>query len=70
MRTFTVATEGANRLGLREMCQQYVDEQWHAAHMTNEQAAESLLDQFKRAVAGELALLAVKCVEVDQPRSG
>jgi hypothetical protein len=28
-----------------------------AAHMTDEQAAESLLDQFKRAVAAELELL-------------
>jgi hypothetical protein len=51
MRTFTITTEGQNRLGLRELCQRYVDGQWHAAHMTDEQAAEALLDQFKRAVA-------------------
>jgi len=60
MRTFAVATEGANRLGLRELCQRYVDDQWHAAHMTDEQAAESLLDQFKRAVRAELELLTVE----------
>jgi len=28
MRTFTVTTEGPNRLGLRELCQHFVDEQW------------------------------------------
>jgi hypothetical protein len=63
MRAFTVTTEGENRLGLRELCQRYVDEQWVAPHMTDEQAAESLLDQFKRAVRAELELLAVKVVK-------
>jgi len=48
MGTLVVSTEGQNRLGLREICQDYIDEQWLAAHMTNEQAAESLLDQLKR----------------------
>ena len=62
MRTFTVATDGQNRFGLRELCQRYVNEQWHAAHMTDEQAAESLLDQFKRAVGAKLELLTVTAV--------
>ena len=66
MRTFTVSTEGQNRLGLRELCQRYVDEQWVAAHMTDEQAAESLLDQFKRAVRAELELLTVEVVKTVQ----
>jgi len=70
MRTFTVTTEGENRLGLRELCERYCNDQWLAAQVTAEQAAQSVLDQFKRAVAGELALLAVECVEVDQPLSG
>ena len=65
MRTFTVTTEGANRLGLRELCQRYVDDQWVADHMTDEQAAESLLDQFKRAVRVELELLTVEATDVD-----
>ena len=65
MRTFTVSTEGQNRLGLRELCQRYVDEQWVAAHMTDEQAAESLLDQFKRAVRAVLELLTVESNDVD-----
>jgi|GEM_PF-2083142 len=34
MGTLVVSTEGQNRLGLRELCQRYVDEQWLAAHMT------------------------------------
>jgi len=66
MRTFTVSTEGQNRLGLRELCQQYVDEQWVADHMTDEQAAESLFDQFKRAVRAELELLTVEVVKTVQ----
>ena len=34
-----------------------------AAHMTKDQAAELLLDCFKRAVRQELELLDVQCVE-------
>ena len=63
MRVFCVSTEGQNRLGLRELCERYVNEQWYAAHMTPEQAAESLLDQFKRAVRAELEMLAIECIE-------
>jgi len=65
MRTFTVSTEGENRLGLRQLCQRYVEDQWVAAHMTDEQAAESLLDQFKRAVRTELELLTVEATSVE-----
>ena len=61
MRTFTVTTEGPNRLGLRELCQRYVDEQWVIDHATPGQAAAIVLDTFKRAVAQELELLAVEC---------
>ena len=57
-------TAEENRLGLRELCQRHVDDQWVAAHMTDEQAAESLLDQFKRAVRAELELLAVEASSV------
>jgi hypothetical protein len=65
MRTFTVTTEGENRLGLRELCQRYVDGQWLVAHMTDEQAAEALLDQFKRTARAELELLEVRCENSD-----
>jgi hypothetical protein len=54
MRTFTATTEGHNRLRLRELLQAYANEQWVADHMTPEQAGESVLDCFKRAVRQEL----------------
>jgi len=60
MRTFTATTEGPNRLGLRELLQRYANEQWVADQMTPEQAAESVLDCFKRAVRQELELLAAQ----------
>ena len=60
MPRFTVTTEGANRLGLRELCQQFTEERWVAEHLTPEQAAESVLDEFKRAVLAELELLQVE----------
>jgi hypothetical protein len=41
--------------------QTYAEDQWVADHMTPEQAAASVLDAFKRTVAGELALLALEC---------
>ena len=61
MRRFIAKTVGRNRLGLRELCEQYANDQWVAAHMTPEQAAESVLDQFKRAVMQELELLELEC---------
>lgn len=60
MRTFIVSTDGENRLGLRDLCQQYCGEQWVADPFTGEQAAETLLEQFKRAVSAELQLLEPK----------
>lgn len=65
MRVFTAKTEGSDRLGLRELLQRYADDQWVATHMTPDQAAASVLDCFKRAVAAELELLDLECV--DQP---
>jgi hypothetical protein len=61
MRQFIVTTEGQNRLGLRELYERYINDQWFAAHASNELAAEALLDQFKRAVRGELEMLYVRC---------
>ena len=65
VRQFVAHTEGTNSLGLRELCQRYCDERWVANHMTPKQAAESVLDEFKRAVRQELELLEVKCVDRD-----
>ena len=63
MRRFIAKTEGQKRLGLRDICQRYADELWTAAHMTPEQAAESVLDSFYRDVRQELELLEVDCVD-------
>ena len=52
-------------MGLREFCEAWCNEQWVAAHMTPEQAAESLLDTFKRAVRQELELLEVQRLNAD-----
>ena len=54
-----------NRLGLHEVCRRYIEEQRLAAHVTEEQVAESLLDQFKRAVWVEPQLLTVEATDVD-----
>ena len=65
MRTYIVTTEGQNRLGLRELCERYVNDQWFAAHASDELAAEALLEQFKRAVRQELELLECRAVAID-----
>lgn len=39
MRTFTVATEGQDQLGLRAIAEAYINDQWFAAHASNELAA-------------------------------
>jgi hypothetical protein len=54
---------GLQNLGLRELCQRYCDERWIAAHLTPEQAAESVLDEFKRVVQQVMELLEVESAE-------
>ena len=63
MRLLIAKPEGPNKLCFRELCEAWCNEQRVAAHMTSQQAAESLLDTFKRAVRRELELLEVECVE-------
>jgi hypothetical protein len=41
-----------------------------AAHLTPEHAAESVLDEFKKAVLAELVMLEVECVEGYFPSAG
>jgi hypothetical protein len=60
---FTVSTEGRDSLGLRQIAENFANQQWVPAHYTPEQAANFLHDQFKRTVAMELELLAVSCTE-------
>src|SRR5438067_2010341 len=54
---FKVTTEGANALGLAALCERFANGRWLPAHMLPHEAAESVLDAFKRAVAAELELL-------------
>ena len=60
---FVAHTEGRNRLGLKELCQEFVNELQMPTCLTKEEAAQYVLDLFKRSVASELELLDVKCVE-------
>lgn len=48
IRTFTASTEGQNRLALRELPKRNAVGPWVADFMTQEPAAESVLDCFKR----------------------
>jgi len=59
---FKVTTDEQNRLGLAELCERFANEQWLTAHMLADEAEESVLDAFRRAVAGELELLSVQVV--------
>ena len=52
-------TAGQNKLGLCDVLQAYVDDQWTADHYTDKQRCEILLEQFKRAVEVEMKLLEV-----------
>jgi hypothetical protein len=58
---FQCTTEGANRLQLVESLEQFAVRQWLPSHATPEQAAEIVLDLFKRTVLGELEMLHVEC---------
>ena len=64
----TTRAEGQNRLGLRELCQQFVDEQRVAVHLPADQAAEYVLREFKRLVKAELELLEVRCQQERPPK--
>lgn len=42
-----------------------MDEQWVAVHLPADQAAESVLREYERAVRAELELLEMRCVDID-----
>ena len=66
---FTVASLGRDPLGLRETLDRFANEQWLPAHATPEQAAEIVLDQFKRTLAQTLEMLVVEEALPSQPFS-
>jgi len=59
MMRFTVTCHGSDSLGLRDLLERFANEQWFPAHVTREEAAVIVLDQFKRTIAQTLALSAV-----------
>jgi hypothetical protein len=54
---FTATCAGSNPLGLRERLEPFADEHWPPAHVTKDEAAEIVLDQFKRTISHTLELL-------------
>ena len=52
---FTVTCLGSDPLGLRETLERFAIEQWLPAHVTGDEAAEIVRDQFQRTIAEALA---------------
>lgn len=46
-RQFTATNEGQSRLGLRDLCERFVNDLWIPAHLTDEQALDFAVDYFK-----------------------
>jgi hypothetical protein len=66
MRQFVVSNDGKNRLGLRELCERFVNDLWVPTHLTDEQAVTFALDQFRRTLLAELEMIDVSCSD-DRP---
>lgn len=62
MRKFVANSESQKFPAFIELCQRFCDEQWVADHLDDEQATESVLDQFKRTMGRELELLEIRCI--------
>jgi hypothetical protein len=62
---FTAATEGQNKLRLREVLQVYAHGFGVPAHVDAETAAGIVLDAFKRQVRSELELLTLEYVKTE-----
>lgn len=58
---FTAATEGQNRLDLRELCESFANNLWIPDHLLPHEREAFALDLFTRTVAGELKLLTANC---------
>jgi len=60
---FSAATEGPNRLALREKLQHFANGFGVPAHVDDETAAAIVLAEFIRQVRAELELLTLECVK-------
>jgi hypothetical protein len=67
MQLFVVKTEGSSRLGLRQLCQDCINDLWIPTHLDDEQTTTFALDWFKRAVQAELELLKVSTAAEQNP---
>ena len=56
-------------LGLRQLCQDYVNDLWLPTHFDDGQAARFALDCFRRTVLGELELVDISAIN-GQPDPG
>ena len=62
---FTAATEGSNKLRLREALEEYAAGFGVPAHVDAETAAAIVLESFKRQVRSELELLTLECKQTN-----
>jgi hypothetical protein len=67
MQRFAVTSEGSNRLGLRRLSQDCINDLWIPAHFDDEQAAAFALDWFRGAILAELELLEVSTAPGQRP---
>jgi hypothetical protein len=59
---FSVTCHSSDPLGLRDTLERFANEQWLPAHVSREEAAEIVVDQFKRTIAQALAGMEVRAV--------
>jgi hypothetical protein len=67
MPRFVVTTEGSDKLGLAQLCQDCVNALRIPAHLDDGQAAAFALDWFRRAIMAELELLEVSTAPGQRP---
>ena len=61
MLKFAASTAGSNALNLPKIIEDFANRQWIPAHMTQEQAIEFVVDQFKRTLDSEAQLVEISC---------
>src|SRR5690242_17783902 len=59
MHRFVGSSEGSNRVGLTQPCQDCINDLWIPAHLDDEQVAAFALDWCRRAVLAEQELLRI-----------
>ena len=57
---FRVTATGSDTFRLATLCQEYANSLWIPDHLSTEEKESFVLDQFKRAVLGEVEMLEVR----------